>query len=184
MGSAVVEDYDRAVGRYQYVGRDYPVSDALRKASGDLRFGSDLQLPGMVHAALVLSPHAHARILRIDASRALGIPGVLGVYTAADAPPGRYCRYRILPGQAGCVDDEPVFASTARFVGDRIAAVVATTRAIAREAVRAVEVEYAPLPPVLDAEAALAPAAPRIHPDGNLLHRFEVDAGESVEGTG
>ncbi len=178
LGSASAEGYHPGVNRYKYVGRDHPVSDAVRKASGDLVFGSDLRLPGMVHAALLLSPHAHARVLRVDSVRARSIPGVLGVYASEDAPTGRYCRYRILPGQAGCVDDESLFASTARFVGDRIAAVVATTRAIAREAVRTIEVEYAPLAPVLDAQAALAPGALQVHPGGNLLHEFEVVVGE------
>ena len=171
----------RRVSGYQYVGGDHPVSDAVRKASGDLAFGSDLRLPGMVHAALLLSPHAHARVMRVDSSRARAIPGVLGIHTSAEAPTGRYCRYRILPGQAGCVDDESLFTSTVRFVGDRVAAVVATTSAIAREAVRAIEVEYVPLAPVLDADAALAPDAPSVHPGGNLLHEFEVAVGADAE---
>ncbi len=179
LGSAYLEGYHRSVSRYKYVGRNHPVSDAVRKASGDLSFGSDLRLPGMVHAALLLSPHAHAQVLPIDSARARAIPGVLGVYTHEDAPQGRYCRYRILPGQSGCVDDESLFASTVRFVGDRVAAVVATTPAIAREAVRAIDVEYAPLPPVLTADAALASDAPRVHPDGNLLHEFAVAAGDA-----
>ena len=183
LGSAYFEDYHRSVSRYKYVGRNHPVSDAVGKAGGDLVFGSDLQLPGMVHAALLLSPHAHARALRIDSTRAREIPGVLGVYTHEDAPPGRYCRYRILPGQSGCVDDEPLFASTARFAGDRIAAVVATTAAIARAAVRSIAVEYAALPSVLTIDAALAADAPRVHPDGNLLHEFAIDVG-TVDGHG
>ena len=184
MGRVHLEDYDPSVSNYKYVGRNHPVSDAVRKASGDLAFGSDLHLPGMVHAALLLSPHAHAQVLRVDSDRARAIPGVLGVYTHQDAPPGRYCRYRILPGQAGCVDDEPLFASTVRFVGDRVAAVVARTPSIAREAVRAIEVEYASLPPVLTAEAALASDAPCVHPDGNLIREFEIAVGVDDAPTG
>lgn len=160
---------------FKYVGGRYPASDAVRKAGGDLAFGSDMRFSGMVHAALLLSPHAHARILRIDAARARAVPEVLGVYSHFDAPATPYCRYRITPGQAGCVDDEPLFASTARFAGDRVAAVVATTRAAARAAVRAIDVEYEPLPAVLSAEAALAPSAPRIHPSGNLVHEYCVE---------
>jgi hypothetical protein len=89
-----------------------------RKVSGELVYGSDLRLPGMLYAQLVLSPHAHATVGSIDTKKALSVPGVVGVYSYHTAPSTPYCRYRIVPGQARCIDDETLFASTARFVGD------------------------------------------------------------------
>src|SRR5450759_1314332 len=110
---------------FKYVGRSYPAPDDSAKVSGKLVYGSDLRLPGMLYARLVLSPHAHATVGSIDTKKALSVPGVVGVYSYHNAPSTPYCRYRIVPGQAGCIDDETLFASTARCVGDRVAAVVA-----------------------------------------------------------
>jgi CO/xanthine dehydrogenase Mo-binding subunit len=168
---------------FKYVGRNYPVADAARKVSGQLVYGSDLRLPGMLYAQLVLSPHAHATVGPIHTGRALSLPGVLGVYSCHNAPSTPYTRYRIVPGQVGCIDDETLFASTARFVGDRIAAVVASSLEAAREATRLIEVEYTELPPVLGAEAALEPGAALVHPGGNLVHEFECATGEPAEVT-
>ncbi|NNM62094.1 MAG: molybdopterin-dependent oxidoreductase [Steroidobacteraceae bacterium] len=164
---------------FKYVGLSPPCPDAFAKASGELRYATDLRLAGMSYACLLTSPHAHARIDSIDARRALQVSGVIGVYSHEDAPATRYCRYRIVPGQAGCVDDESLFAVTARFVGDRIAAVVATSPQAAREGVRRIEVGYTPLPAVLSAETALEPDAAHIHAGGNLLHRFDHATGDA-----
>ena len=166
---------------FKYVGRSYPAPDAASKVSGTLVYGTDLRLPGMLYAQLVLSPHAHAKVGSIDKKAALAVPGVVGVYCHHNAPSTAYCRYRIMPGQAGCIEDETLFASTARFVGDRIAAVVASSLEAAREAARLIEVNYTELAPVLSAEAALEPTAARVHPGGNLVHEFEYAAGEPAE---
>lgn len=88
-------------------------------------------------------------------------------------PPTIYNRYRILPGQVACVDDETLFAATARCVGDRAAAVLATSAALAPAAARLVQVAYAVLPSALHADAALAEGAMPIHAQGNLLHAFD-----------
>ncbi|MFI4889660.1 MAG: xanthine dehydrogenase family protein molybdopterin-binding subunit [Steroidobacterales bacterium] len=168
------------MGNFKYVGRSYPVPDAAGKASGTLIYGSDLRLPGMLHARLVLSPHAHATVGAIDAGEALSVPGVVGVYSHHNAPSTQYCRYRIIPGQAGCIDDEPLFASTARFAGDRIAAVVASSLEAAREAARRVKVSYTELPPVLGAETALEPGAVCVHPGGNLVHEYDHATGDET----
>jgi len=157
----------------KYVGRSYPAPDALGKISGAVVYGSDLRLPGMLYAQLVLSPHAHATVGPIATTKALSVPGVVGVYSCHNTPRTQYCRYRIVPGQAGCIDDETLFASTARFVGDRVAAVVAASLTAAREAARLIEVIYTELPPVLSAEAALEPGAALVHPGGNLVHEFD-----------
>ncbi len=163
---------------YKYVGRSFAAPDATGKAKGELVYGTDLRLPGMLFAQLVLSPHAHATVSAIDSTKALSVPGVVGVYSHHDAPATAYCRYRIIPGQDGCVDDETLFASTARFVGDRVAAVVASSAGTARAAARLIDVIYTELPSVLSAEAALAARAALVHSGGNLVHSFDHESAE------
>ncbi len=161
------------------VGRDHALSDAVLKVTGGLAYGDDLSLPGMVHAKLVLSPVAHARVTAVDTSLAEALPGVIGVFTHRDAPDAVFSRYRILPGQAQCPMDEPLFTDTARFVGDRLAAVVADTPQAAAEAARLVRFEFEELPPVLSPEQGLADGAPRVHDGGNLLHEFVHETGQA-----
>lgn len=152
------------------------------KACGGLAYGDDLEFPGLLHAKLLLSPVAHARVKSIDATRAEGLPGVIGVYSHRSAPPDLYSRYRILPGQRQCPMDEPLFAETARFAGDRIAAVVAEDPRTAEEAVRLLDVDFEELPLVLTPDEALAEGAPAIHPGGNLVHEFVHEAGAPQSG--
>jgi xanthine dehydrogenase molybdenum-binding subunit len=165
-------------GDLKVVGRDHPIRDASLKVSGGLAYATDLVLPDMVHAKLLLSPLAHGHVVRIDASDALALPGVIAVFSHENAPATTYSRYRILPGQE-CPADEPLFSQTVRFAGDRVAAVVAATARIAAEAARLIRVEYEELPAVLTPEASLREGAARIHPGGNLLHEFD----ELVRGT-
>lgn len=154
------------------------------KACGELGYGDDLQFPGLLHAKLLLSPVAHARVKSIDATRAEGLPGVIGVYSHRNAPPDLYSRYRILPGQRQCPMDEPLFAETVRFAGDRIAAVVAEDPWTAEEAVRLLGVEFEELPLVLSPEEALADGAPEVHRGGNLIHEFVHEVGAPQTGPG
>ncbi len=157
----------------RYVGRTYPVPDAAMKADGSMVYGTDLSLPGMLYAKLLLSPFAHARVAEVDSARAIAVSGVVGVFWHQNAPSKPYCRYRLVPEQPGCVEDETLFAATARFVGDRVAAVVATSLQAAIEAARLIAVRYDELPAVLSAQAALAPGAIAIHPGGNLVSAFD-----------
>jgi xanthine dehydrogenase molybdenum-binding subunit len=164
------------------IGTDHPVTDAAAKACGALVFGDDMDLPGLAHAKLLLSPVAHARVRSIDTTRAQAMPGVIGVFSHFNAPPDVYSRYRILPGQRQCPMDEPLFAETARFAGDRIAAVVAEDPVTAETATRLIDVEYEELPPVLTSEEALADGAPDVHPGGNLIHEFVHEVGAPQPG--
>ena len=128
-----------------------------------------------LHGALVLSPHARARVVRIDTSKAAALPGVRAVVTAADVPGERW--YGLL------YDDWPGFVAEGeevRCVGDVLAAVAADDERTARAAAALVEVEYEPLPPVLDPEAALAPGAPQVNPKHqNLLSRSVIRRGDA-----
>ena len=113
----------------------------------------------MLYGAVVLSPHARARVVRIDTTKALAVPGVAAVATAKDVPGDRWV------GQI--YKDWPCFVAEGeevRYVGDVVAAVAAKSPRIAREAARLVEVEYEALPPVLDPAEAIKPGAPQVNP--------------------
>ena len=148
--------------------------DAVRSALGERPYVDDLDRPGLLHGALVLSRHARACVRRIDTSRALAHPGVVAVVTAADVPGERW--YGLIeqdwPGLVA--EGEEV-----RCVGDVVAAVAACDRHTAREAAALVDVDYEVLPAVLDPEAALAPGAPRVNPrHENLLSRSSIRRGD------
>jgi carbon-monoxide dehydrogenase large subunit len=132
--------------------------------TGAARFTDDLVLPGALHAVFVRAPLAHGRVLGVDPAPATGLPGVVGVFTAADLalPP-------MPAGGAPAAMARPVLAGdTVRFQGEAVAVVVAASRAQALDAAEAVEVDYEPLAVVTDPLAALSPDAPRLFPDGNL----------------
>ncbi|NMC69747.1 MAG: molybdopterin-dependent oxidoreductase [Myxococcales bacterium] len=147
---------------FKVVGRSEPKIDALGMAAGRAAYTDDIELPGMLHAKFLWSPHAHARIVRIDASKARALPGVACVLTHEDVP-------RNIHTTAGQGYPEPspydtrMLDAKVRYVGDRVAAVAAETRAIAEQAVRLIEVEYEVLPAVLDLGEAMRPGAPVIH---------------------
>ena len=149
---------------------------AVAQALGERPYVADLQRPGLLHGALVLSPHARARVVRIDTSKARAQPGVHAVVTAADVPGERW--YGLLH------DDWPGFVAEgeeARCVGDVLAAVAADDVRTARAAAALVEVEYEVLTRLLDPEAALAADAPRVNPKHpNLLSRSIVRRGDAA----
>jgi CO/xanthine dehydrogenase Mo-binding subunit len=134
-----------------------PRIDRAGKLTGQALFAEDVQMPGLVlHGKLLRSPHPSARILRIDTRRAEQLPGVQAVATAADLPPVRYGQY---------LKDEEYFArDVVRLVGEKVAAVAATTVEIAAAAVEMIDVEYDVLAPLDDPFAALQPGAPLLHP--------------------
>ncbi|HEV8673176.1 MAG TPA: xanthine dehydrogenase family protein molybdopterin-binding subunit [Methylomirabilota bacterium] len=147
----------------RWIGRSVKRSEDHRFLVGRGRYLDDLRLPGLLHLALVRSPHAHARVLGIDGRPALGRPGVQAVITAADldlaagVPP-------LVPTRAFPSYVHPVLVpETVRHAGEAVAAVVADDPYRAADALDAVMVEYAPLPAVADAEAALRNGAPRVH---------------------
>ncbi len=139
------------------VGKPIPRVDGDQRVSGAARYPSDIQLPGMLHAKILRSPHPHARIKRIDATRAQALPGVRAVLTRSNAPETAWRR------------GKPLFDEVVRYVGDEVAAVAADSMAIARQAVRLIEVEYEPLPFVTDMDAALSEGAPQLWDGKNLL---------------
>lgn len=152
--------------------------DGLPKITGRAQFTGDMVLPRMAHAKVLRSPHAHARILSIDASDALEMPGVLGVLTGEDVP----IRYGAIP----VAQDETALAiDKVRYIGEPVAAVCATSPEIAYEAARRIHVIYEPLEPIFTIEDALDKDKPVIHDHArkksNILRRVfqkygDVDA--------
>jgi carbon-monoxide dehydrogenase large subunit len=142
-----------------------------RLLTGRALFVDDVELAGMVHVAFLRSPYAHARLLSIDVSRAKQREGVIAVYTAADL--GSYWQHGPLlvppPPVEGMVFNErtqvPLAKDKVRQLGEPIAVVVAISRYVAEDALPDIEVDYEPLPAVVDIEKALAPGAPLVHED-------------------
>jgi 2-furoyl-CoA dehydrogenase large subunit len=158
-------------GNFRYISHKRRPKEDRRFLAGAGRYVADIALPGMLHVALVASPYPSARILAIDASAALALPGVKAVVTGAELAQATEPLYSGL--NVPRVRRYPLAVGMARYVGEWVAAVVAETRAIAEDAAELVTVEYEPLPHVIDAEAALLPDAPLVHPEhgSNLLYR-------------
>src|SRR5437763_3919016 len=138
--------------RYRVIGTRPVRPDGVDKVTGRAVYGADVVLPRMAYGKVVRSPHAHARILRIDASRALALPGVLAVATSDDLPD---IHATANLGEGGDVNlshsSQNVLArGKALYHGHAVAAVAATSAHIAAEAARLIDVEYEILPPVLD----------------------------------
>ena len=140
------------------IGRSIPRLDGREKTAGLTRYAGDLRLPGMLHARLVLSPHAHARLVRIDTRAAAASPGVVGVFTGRDLPLARPD-----PADRGRC---PLALDRVVFAGHPVAAVVAETEAQAEDAAQLVRVEYEPLPAAVDPLEAMRPDAPRVRAAG------------------
>lgn len=145
------------------VGENIPRVDALDKVTGAAKFTDDMQFgAGLLYGRLVRSPHPHALIKKIDATKARALPGVKAIATGADTP-----------GYIGLyLQDRHIFATDrVRYIGDPVAGIVATSEEIAEQAVKLVEVEYEILPAVTDPLDAIKPDAPILHPD---LEKYEV----------
>ena len=152
--------------------------DAVERVTGEAKFTRDWKLPGMLYGRVLRSPHPHARIVSIDTSAAASLPGVRAIITNEDAQVvwgagsvngGR--QYND-PTKDATLHRRYIFNNPVRFVGDSVAAVAATNRHIAEEALTLIEVEYEELPFVLEPEAALEDDAPQIWPEGNLCPDF------------
>ena len=164
-----------------YIGAALPRPDARRLLQGRGQYVDDVQLPRMVHAAFLRSPHAHARIARLDVAAAAQAPGVVRVLTGADV--AALCKPYVgaLAHLAGMksAPQYPLAIDRVRWQGEPVVAVIAGTRAQAEDAIGLVEAEFEELPAVTDPEAALDPATPVIHPElgDNLCYERAVDTG-------
>ena len=148
------------------VGKDVPRTDAVPKVTGAAQYVADLHFPGLLHAAVLRSPHPHARIISIDTRAAAAIPGVKVVATGADTARRKWGAFR--------PDLYPLAIGKVRYVGDEVAAVAAVDPETARAAVDRIVIQYEVLPAVLSLDQALAAGAPLVHDDaaGNVAHQF------------
>ncbi len=177
-------------GTIRHMGRSIPMREAEPLLRGKGTYVSDLRLPGMLHAAVLRSPHAHARIQAIDVSAALAMPGVVRVLTGEDIrdaiepfpssfefhpAPWLEAIKPVLKGPRARV----LALGKVRYVGEPVAMVVAEDRYLAEDALDGIVVDYEALPPVVDPEAALEPDAVRIHEDAgdNVVFHFSIAKG-------
>ncbi len=155
------------IGTYQVIGTRPIRHDGVEKVTGRALYGADLQMAGLLHGRVLRSPHAHARILSIDASAALSMPGVKAVVTTADFPGSGN---RVADLGEGTIKVRDLCANVlagekALYRGHAIAGVAATTPQVASEALKRIRVEYEVLPPVMDVLEAMKPGAPILQPD-------------------
>ncbi len=165
-----------------YIGRSVPRPNLVRLLQGRGHYVSDLTLPRMVHVAFLRSPHAHARIRRIDTAAAKRKPGVVAVVTGAELAAVCTPWVGVLSHLKGLksAPQHPLAIDRACWAGEAVAAVCARTRALAEDAAEAIEVDYEELAPVVDMRTALDAATPVIHPElgDNLAFERRLEVGE------
>ncbi|MGD8832406.1 MAG: xanthine dehydrogenase family protein molybdopterin-binding subunit [Pseudomonadales bacterium] len=149
---------------FKFIGSRPVRPDGVDKVTGRAQFGADLNLPNMLYGKVLRSPHAHARIRKVDVSRALAMPGVCAAVCGADFPGAHSAE---IGGEGGGDVADLAQNVMARhkvlYHGHAVAAVAATSSALAEAALEAIEVDYEVLPPVLDLDAAMAPDAPLVN---------------------
>ena len=156
----IVDGHDLPPARHDggspEIGRSRRRIDATQRVTGRARYTQDLYLAGMLHARILRSPHARARVRRIDTKRAEALPGVRGVLHRFNTPKTPFR------------GDDVIFREEVRFVGEEVCAVAADDEDTAREALALIEVDYERLPHVVDLEEALGDVAPQLESDGNV----------------
>lgn len=150
------------------VGKGHPRVDGIARVTGRAQYTQDLYLPGMLHVRVLRSPYPRARVRRVDASRALALPGVRGVLHRFNAP------------KAAFRGEETIFRDEVRFVGDEVAALAADTEETAADAVRLIDVDYELLPFVADLEEAMRDDATRLTEKGNVTESGTYERGDTT----
>lgn len=156
-------------------------ADYKEKVTGEARYVTDLTVPGMAYARLLRSPHPHARIIAIDTEEAAAVPGVLGIFSGKDLQPD-FC----VETQWGLYfkDRSIIATDVARYAGDPVVAVIATSEAIAEDAIELVNIDYEILPFVTEGKEALEATSPRVHEQFDALNDYYFRGGpKPVTGT-
>ncbi|MBT6118833.1 MAG: xanthine dehydrogenase family protein molybdopterin-binding subunit, partial [Rhodospirillaceae bacterium] len=174
--------------KFKQVGTRPVRPDGVDKVTGRARFGADMEMPGMLHGLVLRSPHPHAKIKKIDTSRAEKMAGVKAVVTRADFK---------VPKDKDLVDicHNIMAREKVLYDGHAVAAVAATSKAVAREALKRIKVVYETLPHVIDVDEAMKPGAPILHKgmrtgsvepkprkDSNVAKRYEFGHGNVEKG--
>ena len=142
---------------YKILNTRVPRVDAVDKATGKAVYTDDLKRPGMLRCAILHSPLAHGKILKIDTSKAMALPGVKAIITGKEAGT---VKYGVSPAR---YDENVLCLDKVRYVGDEIAAVAAIDQDTALEAVSLIEVDFEEIPPVLDGFNAMEEGLPQLH---------------------
>ncbi len=155
-----------------------------RLITGRAAYTDDIRLPGTLHAAILRSPHAHARITSIDVSAAVGASGVVAAYVGPDTSDALGpvpCAWNIPDSELKAVPHAAIAAEVVRYQGDAVAVVVAESRSQAEDALELIEVDYEPLGAVVDPKAAAEAGAPQLHADapGNQAFHWSVAGGDA-----
>lgn len=161
----------------RYVGKSCPIHDARQKAAGRAVYAGDMELKGMLYAAVLFSAVPHGIVKKLDCAKALAFPGVVDVAHCFNTTQKEYNRYQSQFNQK-IIPTERVFNSHVRFVGDRIGAVIAESEEAAREAVKLIEVEYEELPYSLDAFETLKGTIDNVHPAGAVFECTDMTTGQ------
>jgi 4-hydroxybenzoyl-CoA reductase subunit alpha len=166
---------------YRLIGKRLPSIDAKEKVKGKALYTDDITLPGTLCGMILRSPLAHAKIVRIDTSRAMKLPGVKAVVTGEDTLKRKFGIISMSPKY---MDELPLAADKVRFIGDEVAAVAAIDPDTAMEALDLIDPEYEELPAVFDPEEARKPGAPQIHDHaaGNISRHFHIEEGDPEKG--
>ena len=149
---------DELINKFKYIGTRPNRPDGLDKVTGRAKYGADFNAPNMLHAAVLRSPHAHARITKIDTSKAEALSGVKAIVTRADFPTG-------LKGENFYLQENTIAGDRVLYDGHAVATVAATSALIAKDAIKLIEVDYEILPHVTDVDEAMKPDAPVIRED-------------------
>lgn len=166
---------------FSVIGKRVKNVDALDKVTGGKHYPVNYSLPGMLHAKMLRSPYAHAKIKSIDVSAALALPGVKAVLTPDEVPNKVYSPIYFMPTLAlGCVQDLRVMSDHVRYAGQVVAAVAAVDEDTAERALSLIDVEYEELPAVFNVEDAIAEGAPQLHDrgPGNIAKTAMFETGD------
>ena len=171
-------------GEYKIIGTRPVRHDGVDKVTGRAKYGADVQLAGMLHGKILRSPHAHAKILSIDTSKAVALPGVKAIVTSADFPilKDQSLDFGETQGNIRMLAENILANQKVLYKGHAILAIAATDQHIAEEALDLVEVKYEHLTPIFDVKAAMKKDAPVLHE--NLTTIFRVDRFGKGEDTG
>jgi aerobic carbon-monoxide dehydrogenase large subunit len=162
------------------LGRARPRKEDARLVTGQTNWTDNIVLPGMLHMAFLRSPYAHARITSVDVSAAKQLPGVIAAFTGADFADEQGSLPCAWPVTEDIVipNHPPMAVDEVRYVGEAVAVVVARDRYAAADAVEAIEIDYEPLPPVLDMRTALDEGSPKVHEAGNKSFEWVFGNGD------
>lgn len=170
--------------KYRIVGTSEPRIESIAKVTGMAKYTTDIFMPGMVYGKILRSPYAHARVKDIDVSEAKKVPGVLGILTFKDVPNVLY-NCSGTPPSGLIIKDERILTNKPKYVGDKVAAVVAQSEKTCDEALKKIKVDYELLPCILTIKEAIAEGAPLVHSSlfkTNVCSSFSAKEGNVEQG--